>query len=117
MKYTTIMLSAGLAVALILALGAASASAQPPSGSFPVAAVVHTSGGSGDAGHFILTGGRHRGRSHRAFRGFRSSLFLGYPGYSYYGTYIPEYSPNPSTTCVWNGYEYKCYNFLDEPLL
>jgi len=116
MGNTATLLSIALAVAVIVAVGVASASAQSTSGnpSFILSAVVdHAVAGSSDAGPSILTGGRRRG-SHRAFRGFRGSFLRAYPSYSYYGVYNPEFSPSPSTTCVWDGWQYKCYKFLDD---
>jgi hypothetical protein len=48
-------------------------------------------------------------RSHgRSFGGFYGGYYPGnYGGYNSYGTY----SYQPSTTCVWNGYDYTCYKF------
>ncbi len=59
------------------------------------------------------------GHGHRGFhRGFRGGFFLGYPGWGYggyggypYGSYTGSYLDTPTRSCVWNGYEYRCYNF------
>jgi hypothetical protein len=53
-----------------------------------------------------------QGSSHRGFRG--GFFWGGYPGYGYSGNYPLEYNTSPSKTCVWNGYEYTCYNFPSE---
>ncbi len=55
-----------------------------------------------------------RGRGHGGHRGFRPGfgLFLGYGGLGgYYGSYPYRYSVSPSEPyCVWNGYQYRCYD-------
>jgi len=119
MRNTAILLPIGLAVAVMVAFSVASASAQSTSGNpsfIPSPVVEHAVAGSSDAGPFILTGGRHRGGRH-AVRGFRGPFLRAYPSYSYYGVYNPEFSPSPSTTCVWDGWQYKCYKFLDDSRL
>ena len=113
MKYTVLMLSIGLAVAAMVVLGVGLASAQATSGPSPfllLPAVGHFPSVDTAGGPFVLVRGGHRSFHRRAF-------FFGSAGYPYYGTYTPEYNLGPSTTCVWNGYQYKCYKFLDEPTL
>jgi hypothetical protein len=125
MKYTVMMLSIGLAVAAMAVLGVGLASAQATSGASPfllLPAVGHSAGVDGPSGPFVLVrGGRMRMGGHAGMGGHRSfhrrAFFFGAAGYPYYSTYTPEYNPDPSTTCVWNGYKYKCYKFLDEPTL
>lgn len=119
MKYTVMMLSIGLAVAAMVVLGVGFASAQATSGPSPfllLPAVGHSSSVGAARGPFVLVRGGHaRMGGHRSFH--RRAFFFGSAGYPYYGTYTPEYNADPSTTCVWNGYQYKCYKFLDEPTL
>jgi hypothetical protein len=52
-------------------------------------------------------------------KGFRGGFYLGYPGWGYgwYGGYpggygySGSYLDTPTRSCVWNGYQYRCYNF------
>ena len=65
-----------------------------------------------------VKGGHGHGR-------FRGGIGLGFwPGwygsYGYnwpYGYYGGSYLDTPSRTCVWNGYEYTCYNFPSDQYL
>jgi hypothetical protein len=112
MRYATIMLSLGLAAAAIVVLGVGPTSAQSTSGTSPFlasSAIGDSVIGGGSPGPFMLVKKGH-GMVHR---GFRSGLFFGgYPGY--WGSYPLEYNTSPSSTCVWNGYQYTCYNFPSE---
>ena len=124
MKYTATMLSIGLAAVAMVVIGVGLASAQATSGASSfllLPAVGHSAGVDGPSGPFVLVrGGQGRG-GHARMGGPRSfhrgAFFFGSAGYPYYRTYTPEYNADPSTTCVWNGYQYKCYKFLDEPTL
>ncbi len=111
MRYTTIMLSLGLAAVAIVVLGVGPTSAQSTSGASPFLASTSVGDsviGNGAPGPFMLVMKGH-GSGHRGFRG---GFFLGgYPGYGYWGSYPLEYNTSPSTTCVWNGYQYTCYTF------
>jgi len=58
-------------------------------------------------------GGGHKGGGFRwGFYGGGPSWYGGY--YSPYGYQGGSYLDTPTRTCVWNGYEYKCYEFEDE---
>ncbi len=61
----------------------------------------------------LLVRGRGHG-GHGGHRGFRPGfgLFLGFGGLGgYYGSYPYGYSGSPSEPyCVWNGYQYRCYD-------
>jgi len=116
MRYATFMLSVGLAAMAIVALGVGPTSAESTSGAAPFLAsgsMVDTVIGSGSSGLVVPVHkkGFSKGFGHRGFRG---GFYWGYPGYSFYGGYPLEYNPSPSTTCVWNGYQYTCYNFPSE---
>ena len=114
MRYTTIMLSLGLAAVAIVVLGVGPTSAQSTSGTSPFLASTSVGDsviGSGAPGPFMLVKKGH-GSGHR---GFRSGFWIGgYPAYRSWGSYPLEYNTSPSTTCVWSGYEYTCYNFPSE---
>lgn len=60
------------------------------------------------------------GKGHGHGGGFRGGFFLGgYPGrgYGWYGGYpsgygyTGSYLDTPDRSCVWNGYQYRCYVF------
>ncbi len=114
MRYTTIMLSLALATVVIMVLGVGPTSAQSTSGTSPFLASTSVGDsviGNGAPGPFMLVH-KKGGFGHR---GFRSGFWIGgYPGYRYWGSYPLEFNTSPSTTCVWNGYEYACYNFPSE---
>jgi hypothetical protein len=114
MRYATIMLPLGLAAVAIVVLGVGPASAQSTSGtsSFLASSAIGDSViGGGTPGPFMLVKKGH-GMIHRGFRG---GFFLGgYPGYGSWSSYPLEYNTSPSTTCVWNGYQYACYTFPSE---
>jgi hypothetical protein len=115
MRYTTIMLSLSLAAVAIVVIGVGPTSAQSTSGTSPFLASTSIGDsviGNGAAGPFMLVKKGH-GSGHR---GFRSGFWIGggYPAYRYWGSYPLEYNTSPSTTCVWSGYEYTCYNFPSE---
>lgn len=57
-------------------------------------------------------GGHHKGGFRWGFYGGRPGWYGGY--YSPYGYQGGSYLDTPTRTCVWNGYEYKCYEFEDE---
>ncbi|MGO9571707.1 MAG: hypothetical protein ACLP5H_29630 [Desulfomonilaceae bacterium] len=111
MRYSTIMLSLGLAAVAIMVLGVGPTSAQSTSGTslyLASTSIGDSVVGNAQLGPFMLVMKGH-GFGHRGFRG---GLFLGgYPGYGYWGSYPLEYNTSPSTSCVWNGYSYTCYNF------
>jgi hypothetical protein len=116
MRFTTIMLSLGLAAVAIAVLGVGPISAQSTSGTSPFLAsesVGDSVIGTGAPGPFTLVH-KKGGFGHR---GFRSGLWIGgYPAYRSWGSYPLEYNTSPSTTCVWNGYQYTCYNFPSEQM-
>jgi hypothetical protein len=112
MRYTTIMLSLGLAAVAIVVLGVGPTSAQSTSGASPFLASTSVGDsviGNGAPEPFMLVK-KGQGSGHRGFRG--AFFWGGYPGYG--GSYPLEYNTSPSTTCVWNGYQYTCYNFPSE---
>lgn len=116
MRYTTIMLSLGLAAVTIMVLGVGPTFAQSNSGVsslFASTSIGDSVIGGGASGPFMLVMRGHRSGN----RGFRSGFWWGgFPryGYNYWGSYPLEYNSSPSSTCVWNGYEYTCYNFPSE---
>lgn len=112
MRYSMIILSLALATVAIMVIGVGPTSAQSTSGTSPLLAsssVGDSVVGTGAAGPFMLVKKGHKFVN----RGFRSGFWIGgYPGY--WGSYPLEYNTSPSTTCVWNGYDYTCYNFPSE---
>ena len=114
MRYTAIILPLGLAAAVIMVLGVGPTFAQSNFGASPLLAstsMVDSVIGGGASGPFMLVFKGHG----MGNRGFRSGFwFGGYPGYGYSSSYPYEFNTNPSQTCVWNGYSYKCYNFPSE---
>ncbi len=115
MRYTAIILPLGLAAAVIMVLGVGPVFAQSGSGAFPLLASTSIVDSVVGGGAFVPTMPVIRGHGGR---GFRSGFWWGgYPGYGYWGSSYPyEINTNPSQTCVWNGYNYNCYNFPSERL-
>ena len=109
MKRMTLSVVVGMTALMILACYWGTASAQTNAG---VAAI-----GAATPGPFSLV--RHGGGFHGGF-GFGGWPGWGWgwgsPGYgSYYGSGyydVPNYGTRttPNQTCVWSGYEWKCYN-------
>jgi hypothetical protein len=120
MRILTITLLAGLASLsmMILFSGQSLAQSGPVLAPF-LAAGTTASLGLGDAASvpFLLVKGGHGHGMHGGH--FRGGFLWGYPGYGLYGSYpgygySGSYLDTPTRTCVWNGYEYSCYNFPNE---
>jgi hypothetical protein len=105
MKKLTLMLIVGTVALLTLALYGGVASAQLYSGAPAI--------GVATSGPFSLV--KHGGFGFGRGFGFYGGWPYGY-GYSGYGSGYFDY-PNggtrtePGQTCVWSGYEWKCYKF------
>ncbi|HMK34697.1 MAG TPA: hypothetical protein VK463_06505 [Desulfomonilaceae bacterium] len=112
---TYIFFSLGITAALMLAVVASVpvyAQSAPTGG---VTLVSPVSGTAADAAMIMpVVHGHHGG--FRAFRGGFGGYWPGYYGYGYYGGSYPGYSDGygyyneGNQVCVWNGYNYQCYN-------
>ncbi len=114
MRYTTIILPLGLAALVIMVFGVGPTFSSDFGASTLLASTTIGDSVIGDraSGPFMLVH-KKGGFGHS---GFRSGFWIGgYPGYRSWGSSYPlEFNSNPSTTCVWNGYTYNCYNFPSE---
>jgi hypothetical protein len=116
MRYSELTILAVAAVALV-ALVPANGWAQPNFGDpqAVVAAVPALLAVGNDAPvpiiqvHKFKNGGNFRGGFGWGWSGW-PGLYGGYGSWPY-GNYGGSYLDSPTRTCVWNGYEYKCYNF------
>jgi len=115
------MMIVGSMALLIPALYWGVVSAQSVSGTAPYAPaylVGQLGIGAAAAGPFMVAkGGHHGGGNFRFYggRGFYGGSYYPYGGYPFYGDNDYSYDDSyvPTKTCVWNGYEYKCYRDYD----
>ena len=114
MRYTTIMLSLGLAAVAIVVLRCRTDFRSIDFGDLALSRVyLSWRLGNWKWGTRAVHAGEKGTRL--GHRGFRSGFWIGgYPAYRSWGSYPLEYNTSPSTTCVWSGYEYTCYNFPSE---
>jgi hypothetical protein len=93
----------------VFALGAALMLAGIPSVSAAADTVVTPSIVSPYSANIVPVWSGHH-RHWGGWGGYYGGYYPGYSGYYSYPNY-GGYSYSPSTTCVWNGYQYTCYNF------